>query len=79
MCLGVPSKVIALNGPVATVECFGEQRDVSLMLLGETVQLGDYLLTQAGGFASEIVPEAQALESLSYLSEVFGERSEQTG
>ena len=64
MCLGVPSKVIALNGPIATIECFGEQRDVSLLLLSEPVQLGDYLLTQAGGFASEVVPEARALESL---------------
>ncbi len=74
MCLAIPSQVIALNGEMATVECFGEQRDVSLMLLGDSnVALGDYLLVQAGGFAFQRIEHAVAQETLKLLSEVVGE------
>ena len=31
MCLAVPSRVVAVDGLMATVEAFGEQREVSLM------------------------------------------------
>ena len=51
MCMAIPSRIVALNGLLATVEAFGERRDVSLMLLAEPPVLGDYLLIQAGGFA----------------------------
>ena len=51
MCLAVPSRVIALDRAMATVEAFGETRQVSLLLLPEEVSLGDYLLIQAGGLA----------------------------
>ena len=34
-------------------ECFGQLRTVSLILMDEEIQVGDYLLIQAGGFAFE--------------------------
>ncbi len=71
MCLGVPSKIIALDDMVATVEAYGQQRQVSLMLLTESVELGDYLLIQAGGFAAQKIPEEQALSALSYIDELM--------
>jgi hydrogenase expression/formation protein HypC len=73
MCMAIPSRVIALAGDMATVECFGEQRDVSLMLIDSPLALGDYVLVQAGGFAYERVTPTAAQETLDILSVVIGE------
>jgi hydrogenase expression/formation protein HypC len=67
--MAIPSQVVAIEGMMATVECFGVRRDVSLMLLGDGVVLGDYLLVQAGGYAYEKIDEAHALESLALMQE----------
>ena len=71
MCLAVPSRVIALDRAMATVEAFGETRQVSLLLLPEEVSLGDYLLIQAGGFAFERVEADRAEESLHVMAELM--------
>lgn len=73
MCLAVPSRVVALDGLMATVEAYGDQRQVSLMLLNEDVALGDYLLIQAGGFAFERVDAARAEESLRLMDELMAQ------
>ncbi|MDD5057608.1 MAG: HypC/HybG/HupF family hydrogenase formation chaperone [Sideroxydans sp.] len=70
--MAIPSRIVALTGEMATVECFGEQRDVSLMLIDSPLQLGDYLLVQAGGFAYERVEPSQAMEALQIFSTVIG-------
>lgn len=72
MCMAIPSRIVALQGEMATVEAFGKLRDVSLMLMHEAVGIGDYLLVQAGGFACERVEHNAALETLQLLSEVIG-------
>lgn len=71
MCLAIPSRVIALDGLHARVECFGRERDVSLMLMNEAVEVGHYLLVQAGGFAYERVEEARAQEALALMAQVI--------
>lgn len=71
MCLAVPSRVVAIDGLMATVESFGEQRQVSLMLMNDDVAVGDYLLIQAGNFAFERVDPARAEESLRLMEELF--------
>jgi hydrogenase expression/formation protein HypC len=71
MCMAIPSRVIALAGEMATVECFGEQRDVSLMLMEGPLALGDYVLVQAGGFAYERVAPTAAQEALTLFSSVL--------
>lgn len=71
MCLAVPSKVIELDGDMATVEAFGETRQVSLLLMPEEVSLGDYLLIQAGGFAFERVDAERAADSLRAMRELM--------
>jgi hydrogenase expression/formation protein HypC len=73
MCMAIPSRIIAIAGEMATVECFGEQRDVSLMLISSDVELGDYVLVQAGGFAFERVEHATAQEALQLFSAVIGQ------
>lgn len=73
MCMAIPSRVVALAGEMATVECFGEQRDVSLMLMDGKLELGDYVLVQAGGFAYERVAPTAAQEALTLFSSVLGQ------
>ncbi len=73
MCMAIPSRIVALKGDMATVECFGEHREVSLMLLDEPAVLGDYVLVQAGGFAYERIEPSLAMEALHLFSEVLAE------
>jgi hydrogenase expression/formation protein HypC len=73
--MAIPSRVVALNGAMATVECFGEKREVSLMLIDEQVSLGDYLLVQAGGFAYERLDFEAARETLQIFSTLIGKVS----
>ncbi len=74
MCIGVPSKVVAVNGLMATVESLGQQRDVSLILMDGPVELGDYLLIQVGNFAVEVIEPERARDALAYLDELEQQR-----
>jgi len=71
MCLAAPSRVVALADGVATVECFGQRREVSLLLLDEPVAPGDYLLVQAGGFAFERLDAAAGEAALALMQELM--------
>jgi len=70
MCLAIPSKVLEILAGMATVECFGSRRSVSLLLLEEAVAVGDYLLVQAGGYACEKVEQERALETLALMAQI---------
>jgi hydrogenase nickel insertion protein HypA len=61
MCLAVPSKVISIENDVATIDVYGARKEVSIMLLPETPQIGDYVLVHAG-FAIQTV-KAEALQT----------------
>ncbi len=56
---------------MAVTECFGQQREVSLLLMNEDVAIGDYLLIQAGGFAFERVEPVRAQEALALMRELM--------
>ncbi|MDR3435182.1 HypC/HybG/HupF family hydrogenase formation chaperone [Telmatospirillum sp.] len=71
--MAIPSRVLAIEGDMATVECFGVERRVSLMLMDEPVALGDFLIIQSGAFAVERVSPEQARESLDYFAEAMRE------
>lgn len=73
MCLAAPSRVIEVRGGMALTECFGQTREVSLLLLNEDVAVGDYLLVQAGGFAFERVDRARAEEALALMAELMAQ------
>lgn len=78
MCLAIPSKVVALDGLIATVEAFGDRRHVNLLLLGEEaaqVALGDYLLVQSGTFAFRRVAPEAAIESLQLFAQILDRKS----
>ncbi|MBI2239317.1 MAG: HypC/HybG/HupF family hydrogenase formation chaperone [Magnetospirillum gryphiswaldense] len=74
MCMAVPSKVVAVDGQMATVEAFGQTRQTSLLMIEEDVRVGDYLVLGAGGnFAAEKVSEETALAAIDYLSQVLAD------
>ncbi len=69
MCLAVPSKIIRIDDLMATVDVMGARREISLMILPEEVNVGDYVLVHAG-FAIQKVREDTALDSLGLISEM---------
>jgi len=48
MCLGVPGKVLAVDGLRACVDFWGVRRDVRLDVVDQPVQPGDYILNHVG-------------------------------
>ncbi|MFP6286921.1 HypC/HybG/HupF family hydrogenase formation chaperone [Helicobacter pylori] len=75
MCLAIPSKVIAINDNVATLETLGVQREASLDLMGESVKVGDYVLLHIGYVMSKI-DEKEALESIELYQEMIAKMNE---
>ncbi len=60
MCLGIPMRVLVIDGFTARCEAKGVQREVSLFLMqDEGVRPGDYLVMQ-GGYAVQKIDEEQA-------------------
>ncbi len=71
MCLGVPSRIISIEGQNATVDVAGTKRLVSLRLI-EGVKAGDYVIVHAG-FAIERINEENAVETLRLVDYIAGE------
>lgn len=69
MCLAVPTKVLALERNVATVDVQGVRARVRLDALGEDVAVGDYLLVHAG-FAIRRLDPQDAAETLALFAEM---------
>ncbi|MGD0885662.1 MAG: HypC/HybG/HupF family hydrogenase formation chaperone [Thermodesulfovibrionales bacterium] len=58
MCLAVPSRIVSINDLMATIDVCGAQREISLMLLPDEVQVGDFVIVHAGFAIQRIDPEA---------------------
>lgn len=70
MCLGVPMKIISREGDDIVAEVDGVRKEASIMLLGEDVAVGDYVIVHAG-FAISRLDEEYAEETLRMMKEVF--------
>lgn len=68
MCLGIPSKIISIEDSKATIDVYGAQRNISLMLLEDEVKIGDYVLVHAG-FAIQKLQEDVAKETIGYFDQ----------
>jgi hydrogenase expression/formation protein HypC len=68
MCLGIPSKIISIEDSRAKIDVYGAQREVSLMLLEDQVNIGDYVIVHAG-FAIQKLQEDVAKETLGYFDQ----------
>jgi hydrogenase expression/formation protein HypC len=63
-------KIISIDGTDAVAEIDGVRREASLMLLDEELTVGDYVIVHAG-FAISKLDEAEALETLEIMREIF--------
>ena len=70
MCLGVPMQVIEVKVDMVLAEIDGVQREASLLMLGEPVKAGDFVIVHAGFAISRIDP-AEAEETLRLMRELF--------
>ena len=65
MCLGIPMKVVKIDGDEGIVESGGLRKNANFSLM-KSVKPGDYILLHAG-FAIEKIKEAEARKTLKAL------------
>lgn len=70
MCLGVPGRVLAIDGLSATVDFFGVKRELRLDIVDEKVSVGDYVLNHVG-YAIRRIPEEEVQETLALFDELL--------
>ena len=75
MCLGVPGRILEIDGLVATVDFFGVKRQVRLELVDEPVQPGDYILNHVG-FAIRRIPDEDIQGTLDLYEQLLQEAGE---
>lgn len=63
MCLGVPGRVVRVDGNIADVDFFGVRRQTRLELVDEPVGPGDYILNHVG-FAIRRIDASEIEETL---------------
>ena len=71
MCLAIPMKIVELTGADAVAEQEGVRRRVRVDFIPD-VTIGEYVLVHAG-IAIERVNEAEALETLRGLRQLYEE------
>ncbi len=70
MCLGVPGKVLAVDGLRATVDFFGVRKELRLDIVDEPVAVGDYVLNHVG-FAIRRIPPEEVQETLALFDQLL--------
>jgi hydrogenase expression/formation protein HypC len=72
MCLGIPGRVLAVDGMIATVDFWGVKKEVRLDVIDEPVVPGDYLLNHVG-YAIRRIPPEDIGETLAMYDELLGD------
>lgn len=70
MCLGVPGRVLSVDGLLAVVDFWGAHRTVRLDVVDAPVAPGDYILNHVG-FAIRRIPPEEAKETLALYDELL--------
>jgi hydrogenase expression/formation protein HypC len=70
MCLGVPGKIVSIDGTLATVDFWGVQRTVHLDIVDEPVVVGDYILNHVG-FAIRKIAAQEVQATLDLYEEIM--------
>ena len=63
-------EVVSRDGDNIIAEIDGVRREASLMILGDEVKVGDYVIVHAG-FAISLLDKEEALETLELMRGVF--------
>ncbi len=70
MCLGVPGKVLSVDGQSALVDFFGVKKELRLDIVDEPVAIGDYVLNHVG-FAIRRIPPEEVQETLALFDQIL--------
>ena len=70
MCLGVPGRVVEMDGLVATVDFWGVRREVRLDIVDEPVEVGDYILNHVG-YAIRRIPASEIEATLALYEQLL--------
>ena len=70
MCLAIPALVLDADGATARVHRAGQELEVTLRMLDESVCPGDYLVVQAQRYAVQKLPREDALAALELFAEL---------
>ena len=65
MCFELPSKIVSIKDKKATVDCFGRQSEVDLIMIDD-LKIGDYVLVR-GDYAVSKIDKKEAKEVLDLL------------
>jgi hydrogenase expression/formation protein HypC len=76
MCLGIPAKIIRIDGDFADANINGAYIRIGLQLV-EGIKEGDYVLVHAG-FALEKINEQEAIDTLKMIRELDSTNTEIT-
>jgi hydrogenase expression/formation protein HypC len=68
MCLGIPAKILKINGDTAKVDFGGVTREVDISLVD--AQPNDYVIIHAG-FAIQILDEKEAQDTMELFKQLL--------
>lgn len=72
MCLGVPGRVVAVEGSMAMVDFWGVRRQVRLDIVDQDVAPGDYVLNHVG-YAIRRIPAEEIEATLALYEELLAQ------
>lgn len=75
MCLGVPGRIVEVDGFVARVDFWGVQRAIRLDVVDEPVTVGDWVLNHVG-FAIRRIPPEEVDATLALYDEILNAAEE---
>ena len=75
MCLGVPGRVVEVDGLLAIVDFWGVRKQVRLDVVDEPVVAGDYVLNHVG-FAIRRIPAEDVGQTLELYETLLAARDE---
>ncbi|AUX08248.1 hydrogenase expression/formation protein HypC [Halalkaliarchaeum desulfuricum] len=76
MCLGIPGEILEIDGLTARAEFWNVEKEVRLDIVGDEIEVGDYVLNHAG-FAIRKIPDDDVEETIElYESLLAGDEDE---
>jgi hydrogenase expression/formation protein HypC len=78
MCLGVPGKILEIDGTIAVADFGGVRRKVALDIVDEPVAVGDHVLVHVG-FAIRRIAPADLEQTLAFFDTLAADEREELG
>jgi hydrogenase expression/formation protein HypC len=72
MCLGLPGRIVTINGKTARVDFWGSVRTVKLDAMKEAIVPGDYIIDHAG-YAVRRIPDEDVADTLALYEVILCE------